>query len=154
MHRAVEPVTWDDVAKKGARGIMDGSDFGEVHKIGQHYVLTQKGVRSKEKFFIPKYVVRGFDGSTLWFNASQDQLQTWKRDSPPDYNEYSSYKTQHTPSDIETRTPLIEDSLNATKRESTSDAAIKESTVNTMTINTPVTQEEIIVERRPTSESS
>ena len=48
-----------------------------------------------------------------------------KRDSPPDYNEYSSYKTQHTPSDIEIRIPLIEDPLNVTKRESTSDAAIK-----------------------------
>ena len=40
------------------------------------------------------------------------------------------------------------------KRESTSDAATKESAVNTITINAPVTQEEIIVERRPASESS
>lgn len=154
MRRAVEPVTWDDVTKKGARGVTDESDFGEVHEVGQHYVLTQKGVRIKEKFFIPKYLVLGFDGSTLWFNASQDQLQIWKRDSPPDYNEYSSYKTQHTPSDIETRIPLIEDPLNVTKRESTSDATTKESTVNTMTINTPVTQEELIVERRQASKSS
>ena len=94
MRRAVEPVTWDDVTKKSARGVTDESDFGEVHEIGQHYVLTQKGVRNKETFFIPKYVVRGFDGSTLWFNASQDQLQIWKRDSPPDYNEYSKYSTR------------------------------------------------------------
>jgi hypothetical protein len=115
--------------------------LGEVHEVGQHYVLTQKGVRSKEKFFIPKYLVWGFDGSTLWFNASQEQLQIWKRDSPPDYNEYSKYKTQHTPSDIETRIPLIEDPLNVTKHESASDAATKESAVNTMTINPPVTQE-------------
>jgi uncharacterized protein (TIGR02271 family) len=155
MRRAVEPVTWDDVTKKGARGLTDESDFGEVHEVGQHYVLTQKGVRIKEKFFIPKYLVLGFDGSTLWFNASQDQLHVWKRDSPPeDYNEYSSYKTQHTPSDIETRIPLIEDPLNVTKRESTSDATTRESAVNTMTINTPVTQEELIVERRQASKSS
>jgi uncharacterized protein (TIGR02271 family) len=154
MHRAVESVTWDDVTKKRARGVTDDSDFGEVHEVGQHYVLTQKGVRSKEKFFIPKYLVQGFDGSTLWFNASQDQLQIWKRDSPPDYNECSRYKTQHTPSDIETRIPLIEESLNVSKRESTSDAATKESAVNIRTINTSVTQEELIVERRPASESS
>jgi hypothetical protein len=42
MRRAVEPVTWDDVTKKGARGVTDESDFGEVHEVGQHYVLTQK----------------------------------------------------------------------------------------------------------------
>jgi hypothetical protein len=28
MHRAVESVTWDDVTKKGARGVTDDSDFG------------------------------------------------------------------------------------------------------------------------------
>ena len=154
MHRAVESVTWDDATKKGARGVTDDSDFGKVHDVGQHYVLTQKGVRSKEKFFIPKYIVLGFDGSTLWFNASQDQLQIWKRDSPPDYKEFSKYKTQHTTPDIETRIPLIEEPLNVTKRESISDAATKESAVNTTTINTPVTQEEIIVERKPAGESS
>lgn len=57
LHRGVESVTWDDVTKKGARGVTDDSDFGEVHEIAQHYVLTQKGVRSKEKFFIPKYAI-------------------------------------------------------------------------------------------------
>jgi uncharacterized protein (TIGR02271 family) len=154
MPSAVGSVAWSDVAKKGARGVMDGSDFGEIYEVGQHYVLTQKGVGSKEKFFIPKYLVRGFDGSTLWFNASQDQLQTWKRDSPPDYNEYSRYKMQQSPSDIETRIPLIEEPLNMSKRESTFDATTKESAIKTKTINTPVIQEEIIVERRPASESS
>ena len=36
MPSAVESVTWSDVAKKGARGVMDDSDFGEVYEIGQH----------------------------------------------------------------------------------------------------------------------
>lgn len=154
MPSAVESVTWRDVTKKRARGVMDDSDFGEVYEVGQHYVLTQKGVGSKEIFFIPKYLVRGFDGSKLWFNASQDQLQTWKRDSPPDYNEYSRYKMQQSPFDIETRIPLIEEPLNMSKRESTFDATTKESAIKTKTINTPVIQEELIVERRPASESS
>jgi uncharacterized protein (TIGR02271 family) len=154
MPSAIESVTWSDVAKKGARGVMDDSDFGEVCEVGHHYVLTQKGVGSKEKFFIPKYLVRGFDGSTLWFNASQDQLQTWKRESPPDYNEFSRYKMQQSSFDIETRIPLIEEPLNMSKRESTFDATTKESAIKAKTINTPLIQEELIVERRPASESS
>ncbi len=153
MPGAIKSVTWNDVTKKGARGVTDNSDFGEVQELGQNYVLTQKEVGSKEKFFIPKYIVRGFDGSTLWFNASQDQLQTWKRNSPPDYNEYCRYKTQQSPSDIEIRIPFIEDPLTVSKSESTSDAT-KESAIKTKTINSPVIQEEIIVERRPASESS
>jgi hypothetical protein len=139
MSNTNESISWDNVIKKEARGAVDDSDFGEVQELGQNYVQTQKGMVSKEKFYIPKYLVQGFDGSLLWFNTSQEQLQIWKRDSPPDYNEYSKYKTQHTPSDIETRIPLIEDPLNVTKHESASDAATKESAVNTMTINPPVT---------------
>ena len=40
------------------------------------------------------------------------------------------------------------------KPESTFDATTKESAIKTKTINTPVIQEELIVERRPASESS
>jgi hypothetical protein len=57
-----QSIAWDDVIKKEARGTVDDSDFGEVQEIGQHYVLTQKGMVSKDKFYIPKYLVQGYDG--------------------------------------------------------------------------------------------
>ena len=155
MSNSNESIAWDDVIKKEARGAVDDSDFGEVQELGQHYVQTQKGLVSKEKFYIPKSSVQGFDGSTLWFNASQDQLQGWKRDSPPDENEYSNYKTQETPSDIETRIPLIEERLNVSKNTSTSEATItKEPVTETKSVEVPVTHEELTIERRPPSESS
>jgi uncharacterized protein (TIGR02271 family) len=155
MSNTNESISWENVIKKEARGAVDDSDFGEVQELGQNYVQTQKGMVSKEKFYIPKYLVQGFDGSTLWFNASQDQLQGWKRDSPPDYNEYSNYKTQETSSDIETRIPLIEERLNVSKSRSTSEATItKEPVTETKTVEVPVTHEELTVERRPASESS
>jgi uncharacterized protein (TIGR02271 family) len=155
MSNTSESIAWDNVIKKEARGAVDDSDFGEVQELGQNYVQTQKGMVSKEKFYIPKYLVQGFDGSTLWFNASQDQLQGWKRDSPPDYSEYSDYKTQETPSDVETRIPLIEERLNVSKSTSTSEATItKEPVTETKTVEVPVTHEELKVERRPAGESS
>ncbi|MDQ5876619.1 MAG: YsnF/AvaK domain-containing protein [Thermoproteota archaeon] len=155
MSNANESIAWENVIKKEARGAVDDSDFGEVQELGQNYVQTQKGMISKEKFCIPKYLVQGFDGSTLWFNASQDQLQGWKRESPPDYNEYSNYKTQETPSDAETRIPLIEERLNVSKNTSTSEATItKEPVTETKTVEVPVTHEELTVERRPAGESS
>jgi len=155
MSKSNESIAWDDVIKKEARGAVDDSDFGEVQELGHHYVLTQKGMVNKEKFYIPKSSVQGFDGSTLWFNASQDQLEGWKRDSPPDDNEYSQYKTQETPSDFETRIPLIEERLNVSKNTSTSEATItKEPVTETKTVEVPVTHEELTIERRPPSESS
>ena len=155
MSNTTESIAWDDVIEKEARGAIDDSDFGEVQKVGQQYVLTQKGMVSKEKFYIPKYLVQGFDGDTLWFNASENDLQGWKRDSPPDNNEYSNYKTQETPSDVETRIPLIEERLNVSKSTSTSEATItKEPVTETKTVEVPVTHEELFVEKRPPKDSS
>ena len=93
MSNTNESITWNDVIKKEARGAVDDSDFGEVQELGQNYVLTQKGTLSKKKYYLPKYLVQGFDGDTLWFNASESDLEGGKRDSPPDYNDYNRYKT-------------------------------------------------------------
>ena len=65
------------------------------------------------------------------------------------------YKTQETPSDVETRIPLIEERLNVSKSTSTSEATItKEPVTETKTVEVPVTHDELTVERRPASESS
>jgi uncharacterized protein (TIGR02271 family) len=155
MSNTNESIAWDNIIKKEARGAVDDSDFGEVQELGQQYVLTQKGMVSKQKYYIPKYLVQGFDGDTLWFNASESDLEGWKRDSPPDNNEYSNYKTQETPPDVETRIPLIEERLNVSKSTSTSEATItKEPVTETKTVEVPVTHEELTVERRSPSESS
>ncbi len=148
-----ESIAWNDVIKKEARGSIDDSDFGEVQEIGQHYVLTQKGMINKDKFYIPKYLVQGYDGDTLWFNASEDQLQNWKGESPPEYNEYTTrYRKAETPTDIETRIPLMSEKLNVSKTKTTSEATItKEPVTETKTVEVPVTHEELTVERRPAS---
>jgi uncharacterized protein (TIGR02271 family) len=149
---STESIAWDDVIKKEAQGAPDDSDFGEVQEVGQHYVLTQKGIMNKERFYVPKYLVQGYDGSTLWFNASEGQLDTWKRDSAPSYDEYSRFKKTDTPSDIETRIPVIEERLQVSKRESTDEAVITKTPVTeTKTVEVPVTHEEMTVERRPAS---
>jgi uncharacterized protein (TIGR02271 family) len=145
-------IAWNDVIKKEARGAVDDSDFGEVQEVGQHYVLTQKGMVNKEKFYIPKYLAQGYDGNTLWFNASNNELEGWMRDSPPDYNEYTRYRTPEAPAEIETRIPVIEERMQVSKRVAMEEATItKEPMTETKTVEVPVTHEEITVERRPAS---
>lgn len=149
---STESIAWNDVIKKEARGAPDDSDFGEVQEVGQHYVLTQKGIMNKERFYIPKYLVQGYDGNTLWFNASGDQLDAWKRDSAPSYDEYSRFRKEDTPRDIETRIPAIEERLQVSKRASTEEAVItKKPVTETKTVDIPVTHEEMTVERRRAS---
>jgi uncharacterized protein (TIGR02271 family) len=148
-------IAWNDVIKKEARGAVDDSDFGEVQEIGQHYVLTQKGMVDKERFYIPKYLVQGYDGNTLWFNASKNELEGWMHDSPPDYNEYTRYRTSEAPAEIETRIPVIEERMQVSKRVAMDEATIiKEPTTETKTVEVPVTHEEMTVERRPADRST
>ena len=156
MSNTNESISWENVIKKEARGAVDDSDFGEVQELGQNYVLTQKGTLSKKKYYLPKYLVQGFDGDTLWFNASESDLAGWMRDSAPDYDEYTRYKqSEEVLPDVETRIPLIEERLNVSKRTSTSEVTIaKEPVTETKTVEVPVTHEELTVERRPASESS
>ena len=68
-----EVVIWGNLKGTDARGVTKEVDLGKVQEIGQNFVLTEKGTISKEKFFIPKYLVEGYDGHTLWFRVSEGQ---------------------------------------------------------------------------------
>jgi uncharacterized protein (TIGR02271 family) len=158
-------IEWETVIKKEARGAVDDSDFGEVQEVAQHYVLTQKGTISKKKFYIPKYLVQGYDGDTLWFNASENDLDAWVRDYAPGYNEYTKYQREAvqvqpqgspaiTASEAETRIPLISERLKVSKSTSTSEVTVtKKPVTETKTVEVPVTHEELVVETRPVTET-
>lgn len=143
-------INWDEVIKKEARG-KNEEDLGEVQEIGDTYVLVQKGLISKEKFYIPKYLAEGYDGNALWFKVSEDEAKnSFVKDSAPTADDYSRYKTSDVPSDIETKIPVIEERLNVQKRESSREATItKEPMTEKKTVEVPVTHEEVTIERRP-----
>jgi hypothetical protein len=74
-------IDWSDVIKKEARGIND-EDLGEVQEVGDNYVLVQRGMINKDKFYIPKNMVEGYDG-LLRFSISEEAKSKFLRDSPP-----------------------------------------------------------------------
>lgn len=90
----MEPyINWDKVIKKEARGIND-DDLGEIQSIGPNYIVTMKGIAHKKTYYIPKYLVEGFDGHNLWFKVSKNELKnTFTRDIPPATEEYNKYNT-------------------------------------------------------------
>src|ERR687883_469398 len=145
-------IDWDDVIKKEARGSGD-EDLGEVQETGQDYVLVQRGMINKEKFYIPKDQVESYDGSVLRFRISEeDAMSRFLRDSPPP----SSMPSQREGQEEETTTvPLTEEKLGVSKTASEREATItKEPVTETKTVEVPVTHEEISVERRPASSTT
>ena len=150
-------IDWDDVIKKEARGSGD-EDLGEVQEAGQDYVLVQRGMINKEKFYIPKDQVESYDGTVLRFRISEDDAKNrFLRDSPPSPSTSSNRTDKETSvgQTEETTVPLTEERLDASKRESTREATItKEPVTETKTVEVPVTHEEISVERRPATSTT
>lgn len=148
-------IDWSDLAasQKEARGI-DDYNLGQVQVIGTNYVLTQKGTINRQRFYIPKYLVEGYDRDVVRFKVTKEDAENkFARDSPPSADEYSKYKSSEGPKDIETRIPVLAEKLEVSKTESTTEATvIKEPLVETKTVEVPITHEEIVVERRPVSD--
>ncbi len=151
-------IGWDNIIKKEARGSND-EDLGEVQEVGDTYVVVQKGLINKNKFYIPKDLVEGYDGNVLRFRISEEDAKSrFLGDSPPPTNAeneglYAARKVEA--GETTTTVPITEERLNASKRESTREATItKEPITETKTVEVPVRHEEISVERRPASGST
>jgi uncharacterized protein (TIGR02271 family) len=144
-------IDWSDLAasQKEARGIND-YDLGEVQEIGPNYVVTQKGTIIGKRFYIPKYLVEGYDLHVVRFKVTkEDSENIFTRELPPSTEEYSKYKTSEVPKDIETRIPVLAERLEVSKTVSTTEATvIKEPVVETKTVEMLVTHEELVIERR------
>ena len=69
-----------DIIKKEARGLGDDTNFGEVQHVTREFVVTQKGTADKDVFYIPKDILVRFDGSTVYFNVTKDEVKKYKRD--------------------------------------------------------------------------
>ncbi len=70
-------IEWGDILKKEARGYND-IDLGEVQHVDKESITTQKGTLTKERFYIPKKFVQRFDGITLWFTLTSEDLNLYK----------------------------------------------------------------------------
>ena len=150
-----EGLDWNDIIKKEARGTND-EDLGEVQEVGDSYVLTKKGLINRDKFYLPKYLVEGYDGEVIRFRVSEEEAKnSFVRDSAPTGDEYSKFKRSNMPQDIETRIPVMGEKLNISKTQSTQEAKItKEPITEKKTVEVPLTHEELTIERRPVTEGS
>jgi uncharacterized protein (TIGR02271 family) len=152
-------IDWSDVIKKEARGSND-EDLGEVQEVGENYVLVQRGMINKDKFYIPRDMVESYDGDVLRFSISEEDAKSrFLGDYPPSSSSTTANEglTAARKAEMETTTtvPITEERLDASKRESTRQATItKEPVTETKTVEVPLTHEEISVERRPASDST
>jgi uncharacterized protein (TIGR02271 family) len=145
-------IEWNDVLKKEARGI-DDEDLGEVQEVQGNYVLVQKGIINKGKFYIPKDQVESYDGDVLRFRISQEDLNQYQHEPPSIWDSDTHKETTTDERDTdEERIPLTEERLDISKRSQEDQATITKKPVKeTKRVEVPLTREEISIERRPAS---
>ncbi|MDW0158477.1 MAG: hypothetical protein QOK62_09430 [Nitrososphaeraceae archaeon] len=71
---------WSDILKKEATGI-DDCDLGEVQQIGTDFIVTEKSIINKKRYRIPKNLIAGFDGHTLYFRIMKAESKRFRRDN-------------------------------------------------------------------------
>ena len=147
-------IEWNDVIKKEARGIND-EDFGEVQEIKGNYVLVQKGMINREKFYIPKEQAESYDGNVIKFRFSEQDLSQFQREPPNIYGENTmleqetNQQTTETKEEVEENIPLTEERLDVSKKSQENQATItKKPVTETKTVEVPLTREEVSIERR------
>jgi uncharacterized protein (TIGR02271 family) len=146
-------IDWNDIIKKEARGI-NNEDLGEVQEVTQDYVLVEKGVINKEKFFIPRELAVGYNGSIIIFNISaEDANNRFLRDSPPVFSTSQFTGKDATITNDLTIVPVMAERLDVAKKESSKEAKIvKDSITEIKTVEVPLSHDELYIETRPTRE--
>jgi len=145
-------IDWNDVIKKEARGNND-EDFGEIQDIQGNYVLVQKGMINKEKFYIPKDQAESYDGDVVRFRISEQDLNQYEHEPPSIWDSDSTQQTKTNERETnEESIPLTEERLNISKKSQENQATVtKKPVTKTKTVEVPLTREEVSIERRPPS---
>lgn len=143
-------IDWNDIIKKEARGI-NNEDLGEVQEVTQDYVLVEKGIINKEKFYIPRDLAVGYNGTILIFNLSiEDAKNKFLRDSPPVLSQSQLTGGDTSISGDLVIVPVMAERLEVTKKESSQEAKIiKESISEIKTVEVPLAHDELYIETRP-----
>jgi len=145
-------INWNDVIKKEARGI-NNEDFGEIQDIQGQFVLVQKGIVNKEKFYIPKDLAESYDGYVLRFRFSEQDLNQYYEDPLTIRDSNSMQETAHERESNEEQVTLTtEERLDIAKKSQENQATItKKPVTETKTVEVSLTREKISIERRPPS---
>ncbi len=67
-------IPWNQLKEKKVK-TNDGKDVGEIKEVSQNHLRLEKGTISKDKFWIPKYIVDTFDGKNIWLSVNEVEVR-------------------------------------------------------------------------------
>ncbi|HZA08034.1 MAG TPA: hypothetical protein VE619_10035 [Nitrososphaeraceae archaeon] len=81
-------INWNNIIKQDTRSI-DDADLGTVQGLFEPFVVTERGTINKEKFYIPKDLIEGYNnGEVLHFNITEQEAKDFcMKNTPPSEDE-------------------------------------------------------------------
>jgi hypothetical protein len=84
---ATDNKNWNNIVDKEARGI-DNADLGKVQGLFEPFIVTERGTINKEKFYIPKSLIKRYTDEILFFEITEQQAKDYcMRTTPPSEDE-------------------------------------------------------------------
>ena len=123
------------------------------------YVLAQRGIINKEKFYIPQDQLQRYDDSVLRFRISEYEITNkYMSDKPPPPLSFTKevrsriQQSKEVEPEQETKVPLTYEKLEVFEElQQSQDIITKEPIKETKTVHVPLTYEDITIETRPPS---
>ena len=76
-------INWNNIVGQEARS-MDNADLGKVQGLFEPFIVTERGTINKEKFYIPKSLIRRYTDEILFFDITEQQAKDYcMRTTPP-----------------------------------------------------------------------
>jgi uncharacterized protein (TIGR02271 family) len=130
----------------------DGDKVGTVAAVYPGYIVVEKGFFFPTDYYVPMSSVASADNNQVYLNVAKDAALQSGWDAQPTDLETASYDTSLTTgmTEEEIRVPVMEEELTATVRSQEAGAVRIEKDVITeqRTLDVPVTEERVRVERR------
>jgi len=136
----------------------DGEKVGTVAAVYPGYIVVEKGFFFPTDYYVPMSAIASFDNDQVYLNLARDAALQSGWDAQPTDLESTSFDTSlatgastaQVATDEEIRVSVMEEELTATVREQEAGAVRIEKDVVTeqRTLDVPVTEERVRVERR------
>jgi hypothetical protein len=76
-------INWNNIVGQEARSV-DNADLGRVQGLFEPFIVTERGTINKEKFYIPKSVIKRYTDEILFFDITEQQAKDYcMRTTPP-----------------------------------------------------------------------
>lgn len=112
-----EIISWDKAIDKKVKS-SDDKDLGKVQSITRDYIQTKEGMVSKNYYFIPKYYITGYDGSTLWVSLTKDEVKSrFESEKEPDMTRWQTSDYEQRRSTVSTQYPDFEANIPSYRRQ-------------------------------------